>query len=425
MDRFETRGLYIWTDSPDQHDFWKACGVNMLQFCDLGWHKNANTILQDYYINMARQIKKAKEDGFRTNVILFANIKQWEGPEELEPSGIGIKFYPRNEVDMQERLKWLANTVERLKDADGFTFFAGDPGGVPPELGKATYKDWLEMGKRVGDIVKKHAPNAYYNLNPWAVTMWHDPELPCQDVNWWIEETELTQKITTDEILLDNQYGIEIPCHTYYRAMALRLYDQAGIMPVTFPYKGDVEKLKSEGIPRVWAWPYFLLDEADDGDVGPDGAMREMTQSEVRYIYSFVNKAETLGVDGIIGNWSYLGHKAKAMNTYAFGRFTCDKNATPEQVIMEYAENIAEGKSADNLAEIFKFIENQSNWQKKLPAVYRLPNFETAIKNIDDAIKLLEDTTVFEKPKNFSIPESPAEYFQKLSDRLYWIKDHQ
>ncbi len=425
MDRFKTRGLYIWTDSPDQHAFWKACGINLLQFCDLGWHKNAHTILEDYYASMAQQIKKAKEDGFQTNVILFSNLKQWEGPGDLEPSGIGVKFYPCDEADRQDRLRWLENTVKRLRDADGFTFFAGDPGGVPPELGRATYRDWLEMGKQVGDIVKKHAPHAYYNLNPWAITMWQDPELPCQDVNWWIEETELTRKIAGSPVLLENKYGIELPCHTYYRAMALRLYERAGIAPATFPDREDVVKLKFEGIPRVWAWPYFLLDEADDGDIGPDGEMREMTQSEVRYIYRFVNKAEEMGVDGIIGNWSYLGHKAKAMNTYAFGRFARDRKATPDQVIREYAENLAGGKNAKNLMEIFKYIENQSNWQKKLPGIYRLPDFETAVQSVDDAISLLNETTVFEQPKSFQIPELPAEYLKKLSDRLLWIRDHQ
>lgn len=28
----DTVGLYVWEDSPDQHAFWKACGIKTLQF---------------------------------------------------------------------------------------------------------------------------------------------------------------------------------------------------------------------------------------------------------------------------------------------------------------------------------------------------------------------------------------------------------
>ena len=103
MSDFETRGLYVWTDSPDQHEFWKACGINTLQFCDLGWYRNSYTALDEYLSSMAAQIRCAKNDGFSVNVILYSNIKQWDGPEDFEPSGIGEKFYPRNSDEMKKK----------------------------------------------------------------------------------------------------------------------------------------------------------------------------------------------------------------------------------------------------------------------------------------------------------------------------------
>ena len=35
---FSTVGLYVWKGSPDQHAFWKACGINTLQYCDTHWY---------------------------------------------------------------------------------------------------------------------------------------------------------------------------------------------------------------------------------------------------------------------------------------------------------------------------------------------------------------------------------------------------
>ncbi len=424
MSDFETRGLYVWTDSPDQHEFWKACGINTLQFCDLGWYRNSYTALDEYLSSMAAQIRCAKNDGFSVNVILYSNIKQWDGPEDFEPSGIGEKFYPRNSDEMKKRLNWLARSVWAMREADGFTFFAGDPGGTSPEMGEADYTDWLRMSELVGEVVRKNAPGAYYNVNPWAINMWDNPTRPCQDVRWWIEETEVTEKISRSDVILRNRYGMEIPSHTYYRAMALRLYDQNNIEPVLFPEADDVACLKASGVPRVWAWPYFLLDEADDGDIGPDGAMREMVQSETRYIYRFVRTAKQIGFDGIIGNWSYLGHKAKALNTYAFGRFTSDPKATPDIVIKEFADNITcDDKSSLSVVQALKFIENSSNWQKKLPEKYSISNFEIGKNDVEEILEDISCVKISERPNSFAIPEAPADYFKKLFDRLLWIKN--
>ncbi len=420
----ETRGLYVWTDSPDQHAFWKACGINLLQFCDLGWYRNSETVLDGYLESMAEQIRCAKADGFSVNVILYSNIRQWAGPEDFEPSGIGEKFYPRNDAEMNKRLFWLAKSIRTMREADGFTFFAGDPGGTSPEMGESDYTDWLRMSVLVGNLVKENAPGSYFNVNPWAINMWQNPTRPCQDVRWWVEETEVTRKIAVSDVVSENRFGIEIPSHTYYRAMALRLYEENKLEPDRFPGPQDIARIRAGGVPRVWAWPYFLLDEADDGDIGPDGAMREMVQSEIRYIYRFVRTANQIGFSGIIGNWSYLGHKAKALNTYAFGRFTADQDATPESVLKEFADNITcDGASSEAVILALKFIENNSNWQKKLPARYRLPDFEIRETDVNEVLSEIGKVKIASVPNTFALPESPEAYFRKLYDRLIWIKD--
>ena len=69
----ETVGLYVWDPNPAQHPFWKACGYNLLQFCDRSWYWNQNTAAFESYLNnMQNGIKKAKEDGFAVQMLFFS-----------------------------------------------------------------------------------------------------------------------------------------------------------------------------------------------------------------------------------------------------------------------------------------------------------------------------------------------------------------
>lgn len=418
---FDTVGLYIWTDTPDQHAFWKSCGINTLQFCDLGWCRNLN-LHDSYYKGMAAGIDKAKKDGFKTNVLLFANIRQWKGPQDLEPSGIGTKFHPSDEAAMQERLMFLAKTVKALHNADSFSFLGGDPGGVPSDLGPATVQDWITMAKRVHEVVKREAPHAVFNVNPWAITMWQYPDLGCGSSEWWLKETELTKIIINEKDFIGSKIGVELAGHNYYRAMALRNYSRDGINPEPFPTADDVKMLKNKGTTRIWAWPYFLLDEADDGDVGPDGSILPLPQSETRYIYKLVSEMRAIGMTGIMGSWSYAGYLAKAPNTYAFGRFCNDPDATPAMVIDEYAKCVADDSTWASLAQILRFIENNSNWQRKLPKERQLPNYECNIQSADMALAKLARIVPRDKPL-FALPEPAPKYLSRLKERLELIKN--
>lgn len=418
MSDFSCLGLYVWDDDISQHAFWKACGVNTLQFCDLSWYRRAPDVRDIYLRQKAQDIETAHRDGFQVYVILFANISQWEGEQELCDTPIGYKFFPDDAPTMQKRLEGLRHVIRTLRHADGFTFFAGDPGGVPAELGQGTVMQWVDMAKKVAAIAREEAPHAAFHINPWAVTMWQYPLLPCEDVAWWQKETELTEEILQLPELLGPQVGIELPCHNYYRAMALRLFSQAGEEPKKVPDAATVQRLQAADTLHVWGWPYFLLDEADDGDVGPDGSINPLPQSETRYIHRFVGQMRQLGMQGLIGNWSYVGHKAKALNTYAFGRFCRDAAATPDAVIDEFAACIATEQTAPILAQVLRFIENQSNWQRKLPPEQRLQPFSCAYQTAAQAAEAFAAVLPRNGQTPFATAEEPAEYLQRVECRL-------
>ncbi|MBR7143134.1 MAG: hypothetical protein IKD06_06335 [Clostridia bacterium] len=419
---FQEKGLYIWNDTPKQHDFWKACGFTVVQLCDLGWHRNAeNGTLEQYTKVLANDVKNLKADGFKVYVILFANIKQHKGPGDLEPTGIGEKFHPSDEAEMEERLSYLRKTIDACKEADGFTLFAGDPGGIPDTLGTGSVQDFINMALKVKALVKEVAPQAKFNINTWCVTMFTTPNYSASNVNFWLRETQSNRAIVSYKGLLDSETGLELPCHDYYRPMTLRQYYSNPVYrkdPPLYPNAEDMTTIKATEAPRLWAWPYFLLDEADDGDLGGAGVTSNM-QIEVRYIHKLVNEMRGLGFDGIIGNWSYSGYLEKALNTYAFSRFAEDANVTPEMVLAEYAGYLtADEASAKTLVEIFKYIENQSNWHKKMPQATQLPQWETTITSPEQALEMLETVVASERPYDFDLPEGSKMYLLRVKNRL-------
>ncbi|MBR7143201.1 MAG: hypothetical protein IKD06_06680 [Clostridia bacterium] len=419
---FKEKGLYIWSDTPNQHDFWKACGFTVMQLCDLGWHRNAeNGMLEQYTKVLANNVRTLQADGFKVYVILFANIKQYKGPHDLEPTGIGEKFHPSNEAEMEDRLFYLRKTVEACKAADGFTLFAGDPGGIPDSLGTGSVQDYINMALKVRDLVKEVAPQAEFNINTWAVSMFTTPNFSAGNVKFWTTETESNRTIVAYEGLLGEDTGLELPCHDYYRPMTLRLYHTNPVYrkdPPKYPSAEEFQAIRNTGAARLWAWPYFLLDEADDGDLGGAGVDSAM-QIEVRYIHKLVNDMRELGFDGIIGSWSYAGYLEKALNTYAFARFADDANLTPEMVLAEYADYLtADEASAKTLVEIFKYIENQSNWHKKMPKATQLPQWETSITSPEQALEMYETITASERPYDFDLPEGSKMYLLRVKNRL-------
>ncbi|MHB0998659.1 MAG: hypothetical protein ACYC27_05380 [Armatimonadota bacterium] len=411
----ETIGLYPFEDIPEQHQFLKECGFNMLQVWDTGFRRKPE-LLDDFYTGLAKDVRNLQKDGFKVWIVLSSNMKQWPGPKDMGP-GAGLRFYPRNRPDMEVRLEYIRKAVKALKHADGFSFFGGDPGGVPKELGPCGIQDWIQMGREVGQIVKKEAPKAEYNVNPWAVTQWEDEGMDVFAAEFWQKEVSNSKAVVDEEGFLNANTGIEFCPHNYYRSLALTIFDKDGITPELYPDKAAVDKAKVNGVKRLWSWPYFLVDEVDDGYTGTDGVSYGQTQAETRYLHRIVNQLRDIGLNGVIANGSPASCKAEALNTYAFARFCQDPRLTPEGVINEYAGYIADPGTKAYLVDVIKFIENHSTWQNGLPEKNRLPDFECRSKSAKQASALLSKVKPNHNP-GFHLPESPADYIPRLQRRL-------
>jgi len=413
---FETIGLYcaLPTDPPPKdprmYDFYKACGYNYLEFCEAGFRSRPD-LLPDYYKQMSRAISLAHEKGFRVGIVLLAGMEQWNGPAD---SGYSGAFSPLDKNKVQERLTYLRQAVSYLRNADVFIFFPGDPGGDPS--GRSTLEDYLAFCHHVQQIVKRRAPEASFMLNLWAVAEWEGFPSPFS-LRYWQQEVKLSRAVVAAPDMVGPSCGVAFPLHNYYRSMALAYYANAGIKPEVYPTAQDVQMLRTRGAKPLLGWPYFLVDEADDGFITPNNVdSKGQSSAETRYIRALVDSGHKIGLDGLVANAIFF--EAESLNIYAFGQMCRSADLTPEQVLDQYAGFIADEKTRVTLARVLRYIENYSNWQNSLPASFRLKNFEVPeVTSARVGLELLAQVIPCARP---AIPllEPPTLYLGRLKKRL-------
>jgi hypothetical protein len=211
--------------------------------------------------------------------------------------------------------------------------------------------------------------------------------------------------------------GIAFSLDNYYRSLTLSAYAEAGVKPELYPTAGDIQKLRATGVKPVLGWPYFLVDEVDDGFITPNNvATGGQSQAETRYIRAITTQGRNLGLDGLVANASYI--LAEPLNIYVFGQMCRSPELKPEAALDKYAALIADSKTKGELAKVLRFIENHSNWQNSLPPSARLKDFDCG--DVTSAAIALEHLArVVPNPKPaIPLPEPPAPYLARLRKRL-------
>jgi len=404
-----TIGIYnCYTGVPAEAiPFFQACGYNTYQRWDLGW-----TIWPEkhtaYYEEMVEDMKRMRAAGFRVYILLNINMRQC--PSGGQEGYLDAGFAPADQEAMAERLGYLSNTITKLADADGFTIFAGDPGGHAT----ATPEDALLGTRSLIEMVTRLAPRAEINLNTWGIAAWDHFTSPF-DVAFWDKEVTLTRDFHAQSQQLKPGLGLEFPLHNYYRSLALSCYEQARREPPLYPCADEIRNYHQNGASRLWGWPYFLTDECDDG-YRPGTAGQ--AQGETRYLKQIIDTGRELGLNGMIANAFAQNILAESLNLYAFARFCQAPGATPESVINEFAGCLATPESAGELAAVLRFLENRSTWTLGLPSARRLPEFtETPLASVEDAGRRLERVTL-RNPCPLPLAGAPEVYLEKLRERL-------
>lgn len=404
-------GLYAFRPSPENYKFWKACGYDTLQFIDHAFSEPRDRH-DAIYASLQTGIKDAQKAGFKVHMIQLSNISRY--PDYSKYPSV---YDPTDEVKMQERLQDIETGIKRLAFADGVVFFGGDPGGTPKPLGPAGIKAWMEMGRKVEAMVKKHSPKAKYNANIWATTHWDDIYINPFKAQFWEKEVEYGKMILAEKDFISPYCGVEFPLHNYYRSLAFKAYEDEGKTPEVFPLASDIKDLKSRGVKRFWGWAHFLIDEVDDGYTGYSGKKGHPAQAETRYLRRIVSDAQRIGLNGIYSNTDGNNTAIEAINTYAFARFCKDPKLTPEQVIDEYAGFVAHEDSVHDMAQVFRFIENHSTWESSIPPKYRLKPFACEFRTADETLTALSHVVPNTDP-GFPVPEPASKYIARLKSRL-------
>jgi len=416
---FQTVGLYasLPTDPPPKdprvYDFFKACGYNYLEFCEAGFRSRPD-LLPEYYKDMSSAITLAHDKGFRVGIVLLAGMEQWTGPDSTLGANFPGVFGPRDKSKLTERFARLRNAVSQLRDADVFVFLPGDPGGDPE--GHSTLEDCVSFCRRVQEIVEQQAPAATFILNLWAIAQWEGFPSP-SSLRFWEQEVKLSRAAVAAPGLLGPRSGVSFPLHNYYRSLALSRYSRAGLKPELYPAAQDIETLRRRAVGPLLGWPYFLVDEADDGFVKPNNhESGGQSSCETRYIRALVDWGLRLGLDGLVANAIF--REAESLNIYAFGQMCRSAELTPERLIDQYAGFVADEKTRGVLGRVLRYIENHSNWQNSLPVSYRLKDFDLPpALSASVALSLLAQVKPRVQP---AIPllESPAVYLRRLKKRL-------
>lgn len=405
IEPMETIGLYCFFSDPKMLNFWKSCGVNTLQFLDNACHES-EVARAASNANMAMMIKTAQEKGFKVYILTLSNFKNENFASQSS------LFHPRDEAEMKKRLTKLKEMAEICSLADGFTIFAADPGGVTNSMEKGSVDDYAYLTRRFIETIRDAAPNAKINVNPWAVSAFGTPEISPFDVEFWLRESDMTKSLLAMPNIINEKVNVELACHDYYRALALRLYDDSLHEYPFFPLKTDIDALRARGVKNIWGWPYFLLDECDDGDGAGKGL-----QITTRYIYEIVKIYRNFGFNGVMGNYSSDGAYTCSQNTYALCRFAQDTSATPEKVLDEYASFAATEETCKVLGNILRYIENYSLWHQKIPENRRQSNFVTPFES-PAAARAAFNNVIPKKQGDAKLLGMPTQYLKLVEEKL-------
>jgi hypothetical protein len=411
--RFTTVGLYVQPPGEGEqqfYDFYRACGYNYLEFVEGGFGQRPDR-LDGYYERMSRDIDAAHRNRFKVWVLLLAGMGQWKGPAETGSAGA---FSALDKSRLAERLSYIQRAVGGVRNADGFVFFAGDPGGDPE--GRSTVQDCIAFSEQVHGLVRKEAPRAGFAVNLWAIAEWAGFPSPFS-LTFWQQQVKLSRAVAEAPRLLGPDCGIAFSLDSYYRSLTLACYADAGLAPDLYPAAEDIRKLRRRGVKPILGWPYFLVDEVDDGFITPNNvASGGQSQAETRYIRAITSRGRALGLDGLVANASYV--RPEALNIYVFAQMCRDPKLTPEAGLDRWAGVIANATTKGDLAMILRFIENKSNWQNSLPPAFRLKDFDCGdVSSAAVALEKLARVLPNAQPE-IPLPEPPPLYLARLRKRL-------
>lgn len=407
-------GIYGSPFASELLDFWKACGINTLEFAISGYQFETDEEIISYSRAVSSGIDEMHEKGFKVDMLVLTNFT-------YDGANLYTTFHPTKDAELMERrLHVLGLTAKYMSNADSFTIAAGDPGGVTNDMGECGAEDYIYLVREFIRVIRENAPDSEINVCPWSVASFSTPRYSPYSLEFWNIETNMTKALIDAEGIIGESVGIMFPMHDYYRGIPLRYYQKTYGDDMTswplYPSADDIRELESRGTKNIWSWPYFLTDEVDNGD----GAGKGM-QLTTRYLEKLIRSMRKLGITGMMGNTFSPTMENHSINFYAMCRFATDSDATAAGVLTEYAYYNASDETYQTLAKVLMYIENQTHWEQTLPECAVLERFDTGITSPEQALQLLDSVTPrssTEAARLMTLAESPRQFLTRVQQTL-------
>jgi hypothetical protein len=351
-----------------QLDWLHACGVNAVEFATmLEFNRRPSTALEHRKIrDRLALLERARRLGMRFGYLLTNTVVSTV-PEGEEPGGqLGNRartLCPSEPGNFERTLENPLFYLEAYREADFFEQFAADWGGC--ECGRCGVPEYLRYVRVLADRLGELNPRARMYANTWCIAFWRRDPLARGWRDFFEAEIEGTRRVAAALPALPPNVQLAMPAHHLYRPLCFEAYGGRSLTPV-FPEAADLERVAAAGR-EVLAWPHFVMD---------DDAYRPkawgIVHLETRYIRDVLCRLRAAGVRHIMGNL-YLPY-LQLPNTYSFGRLTANPDLEPRAVLEDFARAVAAGPDAATLAEVLVWMDNNSFWQRQMPADGRLEN---------------------------------------------------
>jgi hypothetical protein len=393
----------------------KECGINAVEFATmLEFNRIPTTAMERQKIaDRLKLLDYVHSLDMKFGYLLTNTVLSTVPPDE-EPShqlkNRAETLCPRIGNNFEKTLANPLFYMQTYKEADFFEEFAADWGGCT--CGQCGVPEFLRYVRVLGDKLKTLNPKAELYADTWCISYWGKDPLPNGWKFMFDKEISGSREVIAALPNLPQNVGVGLPCHHHYRPLAFTEYGGKAKTPL-FPVKSDVQQIHAAKR-SVMAWTHFVMD---------DDAFRPkswgIVHSEVRYIAQLLQSLQTVGIDSVMGNL-YLPF-LQLSNAYAWGRLTHNPNEKPETILRDFARIVAHKDDAAKLADVLKWLENGSYWERQMPPDGRLPHLPCTL-NRTQAAELAATVRPNAKP-SLPLPITPELWLKELKrsiEKMDW-----
>jgi len=355
-------------------DWLRYAGVERVEYCQqMGWYRYP-TLPEELDRLRARQrlVEAAHRRGMEFSLILGTNLYSRWPPERVPPGQLEISEDEVTECPQKPggfaRTSGIGLYYARcFRGADAFEVFAGDWGGC--RCGHCGIEQYLEYVRFYAECLEAEQPQARIWANLWSISSWQKPAYPIPtsltDPNWryfWDDEIAFSQRFLAMLDRVPPHVGLAFPLHHWYRGFCQRWYREEELP--FWPDYGLLKRLAQSGRPLL-AWTHFIVENDPY-----HGRLWGTLSVRLRYLRQLAGLLAQAPFEGVMGN---VYSARQALNLYALVRFCREPETGVEQVIADFAAEVARSEGRALLEDALVYLENRDPWEEDLPPYKRLP----------------------------------------------------